>query len=205
MSQTALDLDMPGEVHRFSVMGWGRASLLAIADDADAGVVEVRRAYGESGPTVPYSPAKTIPLDGSAPVDLEVDDASHLAVFVTTAGAGTFDLETFVERPIVDELDEITSDLDSDPTIWSRPITPEYGVKVSIVSALTQTPSGPDVALRASVDPQGHAVPLSGGSVALDGTLTTIEVHTRGRVDLYNKADPIIGDLFIYCSRNPTS
>lgn len=202
MILTGLKLDTVVEVARVGTRGWGRVSLRATAGNALTGAVEVRRAYSSAGPTVPYTSPLMIPLNGETVIDLGVDDCPGLAFLVTTAGQGEFELEAFFDRPMIDSFDLV--EWGQDQTLWSKLMERDNGQKIAVVADLDKVATASTVELRAAVDPNGQASVVPGGGVALDGSLTTIEVTTRGRVDLYKHGSEAIGgQLLVYCSHLP--
>ena len=125
MIATGLKLDTAVEVHRISTRGYLRASIRLVADDADAGVVEIRRAYGQGGPVLPYATAKTVALNGETIVDIIADDCPELAIVVTTPGAGTFDVEITLDLPCEDAFAAIELDELHTAASWPLSIVPE--------------------------------------------------------------------------------
>jgi hypothetical protein len=66
-------------------------------ENPSSAVLEVRRSFGLSNaPAVAYAVAKTITLDGSVELDIDVEDTPYLCLWVTTAEAGAM-VDVFVE------------------------------------------------------------------------------------------------------------
>lgn len=171
-----------GEAFRFSVAGYLRASIRITADSASAGTIHIRRAWG-SNIVAAYSPAQTIQVNGSEPVDLVVDDCSELVVWVTAAGSGTFDLEYTLDTPAIDALSAVYATMGRKGRLWSDLLSNERLDRITVVAELDNAETTGAIELRAAVDPDGEATTI--GSIALDGTPTSFTLGARTRVDLY--------------------
>ena len=171
-----------GEAFRFSVAGYLRASIRITADSASAGTIHIRRAWG-SNIVAAYSPAQTIQVNGSEPVDLVVDDCSELVVWVTAAGSGTFDLEYTLDTPAIDALSVVYATMGRKGRLWSDLLSNERLDRITVVAELDDADTTSAIELRAAVDPDGEATTI--GSIALDGTPTSFTLGARTRVDLY--------------------
>lgn len=173
MISKPLDLEEATEVLRIDLSDALRVGVRVVAEDAAAGVVELRRAYGDDGPAVPFSPAKTIAINGSQLLDIPVDDCSHLAVFVTTAGSGSFEVEWEPQGRTLGTLQAKILDLSQEGTVFEQLGLSDYDRRVSIVVSPNESTTAA-LELRTRVDLQGGSV--AQGSIALDESVTTFDL-----------------------------
>lgn len=89
MNTGLVELDFLGVAARIDVSSHLRIKLRAIpVENPISGVLEVRRSFGSgNAPAVPYAVVKTLKLDGTEVLDLDVSDTPGLSLWVTTSEA----------------------------------------------------------------------------------------------------------------------
>lgn len=98
-----LKLDTIGNKGAIDVQGVRRISLQAMPTGGapSSAVLEVKRAFGDQSPSVSFSTAQTITLDGTAITEIDVTDTAWLHLVCTTAESGiSVDLEYTTGGPM---------------------------------------------------------------------------------------------------------
>lgn len=206
MIEAGINLEKLGEAFRFSVRGFLRVRIKITAGDATTGAIEVQRAYGQDGPLVAYSPAQSIQINGSETITLIVDDCPELALVVTTAGSGSFDVEWMLDLPTFDTLEDIDIDLDAISPIWSSGELSQAEQRCTFVVRLSDTNAGAAIEARELIDLDGYGATI-GGPLALDETTNPIDLDAIEGVDLYCTSEQanLGATIWIYKASKPES
>ena len=185
MIRSGLDISSAGEIMRIDARNALRISLQTNASDTTDAVVEVRRGYGANGPTVPYTPAVTIPLDGDTIVDLDIDDAPEVVLVVTTPGSAGdlldvgYELQGFTEY--WEHFEQI--DLSVSGVAWSMIRgSSERHMAMVIMPALANTA---EIRLVESASWDiGAGVPRSDIQIAADESVTAFYTSAAERIGI---------------------
>lgn len=199
MIKHAIPFGSAGEALRFSVRGFLRASVKISADDGSTGAVEIRRGYTHRH-TAAYTVPQIADITGEGPTDLIVDDCPELVVWVTTAGAGTFDVEWTLDNPVDDLVEDFFASLGGGADIQHLGHDAGDFDRVTVFAVRDGSNTKGVVQLRGSLDPDGIATDL--GDIDLDGIPTTFDINPRSRLDLFvsTKNAGLSADFIVYRS-----
>jgi len=202
MIETGVYFGTTGDALRIDTRGYLRCSIRITADDAGSGAVYIRRGYYGLG-VAAYSTELVAEINGENPLDIIVDDAPQLVVWIETAGTGQLDVEWKLDTPAPDSWHTMRGDLEQLGRIWQTTQVPERSDRATVVATLDEPTTTGAIQLRAAVDQDGQPTTL--GAITLDGVPTTFDIPPRSTLELFCSAkNPgTQAELGVYRIENP--